>query len=266
VIPRSYLYVPADKTEMLEKAGSRGADALIIDLEDSVSQSNKELAFKNLESWLNSTTVRQQIWVRIESQSIEEYLEVADHEKVYGIVVPKANLKNLQVASSRVKKVKNLSALIETADSILTAYELAKVSKVCFLQAGLLDLRAELGLPMDGESSTIKLVLSHLVLASAAAKINQPIAPIFRDFSDADGLRRSCISLRESGFFGRTCIHPKQIQVINEEFSISDIEIVKAKAILNKLENQGAISDKNGGMIDLASGRIAQRIIDRSRD
>lgn len=264
MIARSYLYVPANNLEMLSKAPSRGSDALIVDLEDSVIHEEKAQARENLKSWLVNLEVSQQIWVRINAESIDEDLSFIDSKKVFGVVVPKATFSNLTHVANKIGKEIQISALIETADSVLDASRLASISGVSFLQIGFLDLRAELGLSDTDNLDTLRYVLSHLVLASAAAGINQPIAPIFRDFNDLEGLRTSCKELRDNGFFGRSCIHPKQVRVINSEFSTSPEAVTEARAILEALSNSGGVAlDSEGRMIDNASARLAQRVIDR---
>ncbi len=266
MIARSYLYVPANNLEMLKKAPTRGADALIVDLEDSVALAEKVQARENLVAWLNELESSIQIWVRINAESIDEDLLVLSSEKIHGLVVPKASFENLSYVSEKVKGRYQLSALIETAESVLDASRIASVPGVSFLQIGLLDLGAELGLVENDQLDTVKYALSHLVLASAAAGINQPIAPMFRDFNDPDGLKASCSYLKGNGFFGRSCIHPKQIEVINTVFETSAEAIAEAKAILDAISNsQGVALDSKGRMIDLASARLAQRVIERSR-
>ena len=265
MIARSYLYVPANNSDMLEKAISRGADALIIDLEDAVAMPEKALARINFAKWLEKVETEQQIWVRINADSILEDLEFANSSKITGIVVPKATIANLTQVAQSIGASMQISALIETADSILNAKSLAMVDKVSFLQIGVLDLRAELGLSMDGDSVTLQYAFAQLVLASAAAKIQQPIAPIFRDFNDQPGLRASCQQLKTFGFFGRTAIHPRQITVINEEFSTSAAELMQAHRVIAAIStSNGAAVDESGKMIDEAAARIARRVIKRA--
>lgn len=265
MIARSYLYVPANDFQMLERASTRGADALIIDLEDSVALGDKEQARDNLKSWLTNRDPDTQTWVRINSESIDEDLAAINLDKIHGLVVPKATIMTLEYVSKRLTGKCQLSALIESADSIFDAKRIASVSGVSFLQIGQLDLRAELGLSDEDDLDTFTYALSHCVLASAAAGINQPIAPIFRDFQNEQGLRESCQKLRRNGFFGRTCIHPKQIETINKEFTTSPETLSEAQEILDAVhKGQGAGLDSKGRMIDLASARLAQQIIDRS--
>lgn len=266
MIARSYLYVPAINAEMLKKAPGRGADALIIDLEDSVALIDKDQARENLISWLDDLVTTTQIWVRINPDAIDEDLKSIHSKNVYGVVVPKATNSNMSYVSEKIGDRYKLSALIETAESVLDAHRIATVAGVSFLQIGVLDLTAELALAESGHLETIKYALSHLVLASAAAGINQPIAPMFRDFNDLQALRESCESYRDNGFFGRSCIHPKQIQVINSVFDTSPEAIAEAQAILDAVSaGQGTAVDSKGRMIDLASVKIARRIIESGR-
>ena len=264
MIARSYLYIPANSASMLEKAHTRGADALIIDFEDAVAASEKEKARQIFSEWISTAPRDQQIWVRINADSIEADLAVADIPQVSGIMVPKATVENMSYVSNSLKHVTQLSALIETAASILDARKIAQVAKVDFLQIGQLDLRAELSLGDNENSPTLNFALSMLVLASAAAGINQPVAPMYPDFKDEAGLRNTCKSFKNDGFFGRSCIHPSQIVIVNEEFSTTADELAHAQAVLDAVaRSTGAAVDEQGKMIDAASVRIAQGIIDR---
>lgn len=267
MIARSYLYVPANNLEMLKKAVNRGADALIVDLEDSVAAGEKEQARQNLVSWLSDLETATQIWVRINAESIDEDLAYTSSVKIHGLVIPKATFENMNYVAGRVNGKYQLSALIESAESVLDAYRIASIPNVAFLQIGILDLRAELGLSDAEDLETIQFALSHLVLASAAAGINQPIAPMFRDFNDLESLKESCKRMRANGFFGRSCIHPKQIETINSEFNTSAEALLEARAVLDAIANShGVALDSKGRMIDKASERIAKRIIDSSRE
>lgn len=266
MIARSYLYVPANNIEMLKKAPNRGADALIVDLEDSVAFDQKAKARENIASWLEELESSVQIWIRINAETIDEDLASLSSNKIYGLVIPKATFENVSYVSEKSQGKYRLSALIETADSILDARRIATIKHIVFLQIGALDLRAQLGLSDSEELDTLKYAQSHLVLASAAAGINQPIAPIYRDFNDEKGLAESCENYRSNGFFGRSCIHPKQVEVINSAFDTSPEAIAEAQAILDAVSNsQGVTVDSKGRMIDLASVRVAQRVIESIR-
>ena len=103
-----------------------------------------------------------------------------------------------------------------------------------------------------------------LVLASAAAGINSPIAPMYPNFNDEAGLRLTCTTFKNDGFFGRSCIHPDQIAVVNEEFSTTAAELAHAHAVIEAVaQSSGVTIDKNGKMTDAASAKIAAAIIAR---
>ena len=177
---------------MLEKAISRGADALIIDFEDAVAMPEKAPARNNFAKWLEKVETEQQIWVRINADSILEDLEFANSSKITGIVVPKATIANLTQVAQSIGASMQISALIETADSILNAKSLAMVDKVSFLQIGVLDLRAKLGLSMAGDSVTLQYAFAQLVLAPAAVDeggkmIDEAAARIARRVIKRDG-------------------------------------------------------------------------------
>jgi citrate lyase subunit beta/citryl-CoA lyase len=264
MIARSYLYIPGNNASMLEKAHTRGADALIIDFEDAVAANEKEKARLLFSEWITAASELPQIWVRINPESIEADLAVADHARVTGIVVPKATVENMTYVSQSLEHVGQLSALIESAASILDARAIANVAKVDFLQIGQLDLRAELSLGNDSGSPTLNFALSMLVLASAAAGINQPVAPMYPDFKDEVGLRATCKTFKRDGFFGRSCIHPSQIAVVNDEFTTTADEFAHALAVLDAVsKSTGVAVDEHGKMIDAASVKIAQSIISR---
>lgn len=265
MIARSYLYVPADSPEKLAKAATLGADALIVDFEDSVPIENKDIARRLFVEWIETYNGKSQVWVRINSEAIDEDLAHLKSEKIHGIVVPKATVENVQYVSNTVTIEVRISALIESAASILNCLNIARVKKVDFLQIGQLDLRAELGLSADSRSSTLQYALNLLVLASAAAGIEQPIAPMYRDFKDLEGLSSSCIQFKEDGFFGSSCIHPKQIEVINNIFSTSESELQDARDVITALDGGKSVGvDRNGRMIDEASLKIAKRVLRRS--
>jgi citrate lyase subunit beta/citryl-CoA lyase len=261
---RSYLYVPADNSGMLTKAVSRGSDALIIDLEDAVSVKNKILARENLKTWLARVETTQEIWVRVNADSLKVDCLTADHEKVTGVIVPMATTVILIEVKKYLEKVTRLGALIETAASILDARAIAETEGVTRLQVGMLDLRSELGVSLDSNGSFVDFANNMIVFASAAAGIQKPIGSIIRNFKDLDSLRASTLVLKENGFEGRACIHPNQIAVVNEVFTPTDEEILRAHALLATLAKAGGsvTIDAEGRMIDKAVIVGVQKIAD----
>lgn len=273
---RSHLYVPADNADRLAKAVDRGADALIIDLEDGVAKANKSLARKNLAVFLSGINTSTQIWVRVNSEPAELILdlEAAVHENCHGIVLAKVssatdieNLNSLltDLESKRgLERSLEISALIESARGILNAHEIAAASRVSRLQIGEADLTAELGISGDGAESTKQFARNMVLFASAAAGINPPLAAISADFKDLAEFRRTTLQFKEWGYLGRSCIHPDQISIVNEVFTPSQLEIESAQDLINRLSatGGGVALDANGRMIDEAFAKAARRIIE----
>lgn len=275
-IARSYLYVPADNKERLAKAITRGADALIIDLEDSVSPAQKSQARQNLKDFFETFESAIEVWVRVNSEQKElvQDLEAAVNINCRGIVLAKvdsvSNINNLQSMLSEFEIKKSLatpleiSALIESANGIFNAREIALADRVSRLQIGEADLSAELGISGAGSTDSKQFARNMVVYASAAAAINLPIAAMSSDFKNLDEFRKSTVQFKEWGYFGRSCIHPDQVAIVNEVFTPSASEIENAQDILKRLNASGGgvALDANGHMIDEAHARSARRILE----
>lgn len=272
--PRSYLYVPADQTEKLQRAVLRGADALIIDLEDSVSASNKEIARKNLSNFLNGIETNSEIWVRVNCDpvSLPQDLLAAVHPKVTGISFPKSEsaeqLGKLDAEISKLERESRSSgvqilALIETARGVVSSLEIAQSPRVSMLQLGEQDLRRELRLPSDFSNSPLTFARNTIIYASAMAGINPPLGSVATQFSDLTSLRESTEAIRKQGFFGRTCIHPAQVSIVNEVFSRSEDDLRRARRIIEIMEisKGGATVDDEGTMVDEAHLKWAKSIL-----
>ena len=272
---RSYLYVPANDSSRLIKSLSRGTDALIVDLEDGVAPADKKIARENLTSYLNDLDSNHEIWVRVnpEKDALESDLEAAVHQNCRGIVLAKTtyldDVNNLDLILSRLEKSRNLNnslqvaALIESATGVFNAQSIANGPRVSRLQLGEADLRADLGTSGESGSTTIQYARSTLVFASAAANINPPVAAVSTNFKDLDSFRRSSQEFKEWGYFGRACIHPDQLEIANEVFTLSAAEIEAAQDILDRLEaaGGGVALDAKGRMIDEALAKIARRTL-----
>ncbi len=272
---RSHLYVPANDLGRLKKSTERGADALIIDLEDGVSVSDKGLARENLANWLESSSSQGQIWVRVnhETSQIDSDLACAVHPKVMGIVLPKtANAQELTVLdkklSAQEKKLKlsgelKVCALIESATGVFNAREIAQGSRVTRLQIGEVDLRADIGTSGSGGELIMQYARNTAVFASASAGIDPPVGAVSTDFTDLVAFRSSTEKFKEWGYIGRACIHPAQVSIVNDVFTPTDHELKGAQDILDRLSQAGGgvAIDAQGKMIDEAIARIARRIL-----
>ncbi len=276
MIPRSWLYVPADDASRLAKAAGRGADALIVDLEDGVAPSAKSAARDNLRAFLADAPSPPAVWVRItsEPEGLELDLDACLHDNVAGIVLAKAG-DPAQIANV-VARLGQLSGaprgvmpLIETGRAVFNVADIAGVPGVTQLQVGEADLRADLGITFGPDESELLVVRQRVVIVSSALDLLPPVAPVSVEFRDLDAFRASTQALARMGYIGRACIHPAQIEIAHEVFTPTDEQISAARALVSAAEaaaaeGRGAFTDDSGRMVDEAVVRHARRVLARS--
>ncbi|MGI5158882.1 HpcH/HpaI aldolase/citrate lyase family protein [Microbispora sp. CA-102843] len=272
---RSYLYVPGDSPDKLGKALGRGADALIVDLEDAVPAAGKDEARTAVRDWLDTADPGPvEIWVRVNPGELREadVRAVAASPKVAGLVLAKVETADelgtldallTGIGAERLPVV----PLLESAAAVLRAPQIAAAPRVARLQVGEADLRADTGITPGDDERELLWVRSQVVLASAAAGIDPPVGPVSTDFRDLDALRASTLGLARLGYVGRACIHPAQIAVVNEVFTPADDEVGWARDLVARFEAEGSgvLVDSNGRMVDEAVVRQARRILARAR-
>lgn len=278
---RSALYVPADRTDMLVRAMSRGADALILDLEDSVGPANKQLARDAVGAFLRTQSAAAdtalELWVRV-NPSHDGLADIASvaAPALTGFVLAKAeDEQDVQAAAHACVDAESrlglpadslsLCPLLESAGAVLDARAIATASpRVSNLQIGEADLRADLGVSLGADERELLMVRSAVVLASAAAGIAPPIAAVSTDFTNLASFRASTQALQRLGFRGRACIHPAQCLVANEVFTPDPTDVHRAKKLISRYEATGANAvflDDDGRMVDVAVIRAARRLV-----
>ncbi|WP_346232203.1 CoA ester lyase [Parafrigoribacterium mesophilum] len=278
--PRSYLYVPGDQEGRLSGASGRGADALILDLEDSVPMQNKAGARELVAGWLaHRSAPSGELWVRINSTSPEPDIAAVVLAGVTGVMIPKAEPELLQkidqLLSDREHSLQlrpgtvRVIPLIETARGLLAAVEQARMPRVLRLAIGRADLAGELGLGVDPEGDEFRPLLLQIVVASAAAGIAAPVAPTSTDFHDLGALRDSTQRLLNLGFRGRSAIHPAQLETINAVFTPSADAVERAERLVAAFDaadraGSGVITDEDGRMVDVAVVRSARELLSRA--
>ena len=273
---RSYLYVPGDRAEMLEKAPLRGADAIICDLEDAVAPDAKPAARATVAAWLGRAPADAgELWVRVNAERATSDITDVVGPAVTGIVLAKATPQlvfeadeALTEAESRLglaPRVVAVMPLIESALGVLDMRAIAEGPRVERLAAGEADLTSELGMAPDNEEGLLSLRV-QLVVTSAAAGIGAPVGPVATDFRDLAGLRTSTLQLSRLGFRSRAAIHPAQVSVINEALTPSQDEVRRARSVLDRLSAAGgaATTDDDGRLIDQAVVKGAREVVDRA--
>ncbi|WP_308163890.1 HpcH/HpaI aldolase/citrate lyase family protein [Nonomuraea sediminis] len=265
---RSALYVPGDQPGKLAKALSRGADALIVDLEDAVPVPGKDAARAVVADWLRTlqAPAGPEIWVRVNPGNRADLRAVA-LPGVAGVCVAKteraADLAFVDRELAEAPWIK-VCPLLESGAAVLAAAEIARAPRVVRLQLGEADLCADLGVEPGPDERELLWARSQVVLASAAAWIEAPLGPVSTDFRDLDRLRASTLALKRLGFRGRACIHPAQVAVVNDVFTPAADELARARAIVERFEaaDAGVVLDESGRMLDEAVVRQARRLLE----
>jgi citrate lyase subunit beta/citryl-CoA lyase len=285
-LSRSYLYVPADKESVVQKSGSRGADALILDLEDAVAPESKPLAREILASTLESgIEAAGELWVRINPPSLERgAMAAADvaaavSARTVGLVIAKTeSAADVEFVRHAVEDASldrglepgaiGLAPILESPTGVDNMREIAHANGVVRLSLGEVDLIAALGLEPDEDEAELLAFRSAIVVASAAAGLGPPAGSVFRDWSDDEGLRRTSLRLRRLGYFGRSVIHPAQIAAVHEVFTPSEADLARAQRVADRYERElakgnGVYSDEvDGTMVDIAVVRAAWRTLE----
>lgn len=274
-LARSALYVPGDAQDKLDRILERGADEIIVDLEDAVAPKNKDTAREIVRIWLHDLPVLADVgvWVRVNPGALREadVRAMAGAPALTGFMLAKTETAQELVELDRLLSSLGSTAavvpLLETAGAILSAYDIARAPRVQRLQIGEADLRGEVGIVPGPDERELLYTRSHVVMASAAAGIKPPIAPVSTNFRDLDAFRQSTQELARLGFVGRACIHPAQVAVANEVFTPTPEEVEAARTLVGRWEFAGAgvAVDDQGRFVDEAVIRQARLVLARAR-
>lgn len=259
-VARSYLYVPGNRPERFDKACAAGADAVIVDLEDSVPPAEKDSARAALAAWLSPDKA---VLVRVNAAGSEWFgrdLAVCDAAGVTGVVLPKAEEIDESVISLCRGKGIALFPLIETAAGMAGAEAVAATPCVLRVMFGTIDFQLELDI--DGDGDELLAFRSRLVLASRLAGIQSPVDGPCTSWEDRELLMADAQRARRLGFGGKLCIHPKQVAVVNAAFSPGEAEIAWAQKVIDAAQcSGGAAVAIDGRMIDRPVILKAERIV-----
>jgi citrate lyase subunit beta/citryl-CoA lyase len=274
---RTWLYVPADQRSKLDKAMNSGADAVLADLEDAVPPDRRAHATVDLSAWLNgqsSSAHRPPIWVRLDSTPDDAQIALARHPMIEGICLPKAEDPATVAALCDALQHRALMLLVETGRGVLRSWELASAADgVAVLQLGEQDLRADLGMPPPGvvgiaaDPEPLRAARAAVVLASAAAGLVAPVAPVSVVIDEAEQLTADTARLRLDGFGSRAVIHPRQIAPVLAGLTPSQEEIRWAHAVIDGDRKAAAdgrgVSVVDGRMVDTPVVTQARAVLQR---
>jgi citrate lyase subunit beta/citryl-CoA lyase len=286
---RSLLFVPADSARKLTKAMASGADAIIVDLEDSIAIEGKAGARVSAAAFLKeamTATVRPFVMVRVNSLQtglIDDDLDAVAPAKPDAIMLPKAEGGASVIhadAKLAVREAQNgfadgaikiLPIATETAAALFVAGTFAGASKrLMGLTWGAEDLSADIGAQANRDVNGGFLdpyrLARALCLAGAAAAQVPAIDTVYVDFRNADGFRRECEDACRDGFTGKMAIHPAQVPIINEVFSPSAEAIAHARAVIDAFANTpgAGVVGIGGVMYDRPHLHRAQQLLSRA--
>lgn len=280
---RSYLFVPGDSEHKFHKAVESGADAVIVDLEDSVAASQKRAARANLPGFL-AATVRPEIWVRINPLGDlggTADIDALENRLPAGIVLPKAEGANdIRALGERLAIIESAAGLeqgntrvlplvTETAAALFAVREYAQVpERIAALTWGAEDLAAAVGAAANRDASGAWLppyeLARSLCLIGAAAAAVPAVETVYTNIRNTDGLVQTARAARRDGFTGMLAIHPAQVAPINDAFTPEDDEIQRARRIVTLFEQQPEVGvvQLDGQMIDRPHYLQARRVLD----
>lgn len=259
---RSTLYVPADNDRKLAKIDSSEADAIVLDLEDSVAEENRPAAREKVRRFLQERPIgqrRSQLWVRINALDEGALVDLAAvlAGRPDAVVLPKIDgpadverlgyhLDALEVREGiEVGSTKICAVATETPAAVLRLHEFAtaKLPRLVALNWGAEDLSAAVGASTNRDSSgqwalTYRWARSAVLLAAKAAGV-QAIDTVYVDYRDIEGLHVACRESAQEGFTGRVAIHPDQVGPINAEFAPSKADLAMARKVVEAFEAAG---------------------------
>ena len=281
---RSLLFVPGDSERKMERALLSGSDMLILDLEDSVSASQKAAARSLVAAFLKAqpSNRTQRYFVRVNpigSDYFHEDLTSVVSGRPDGIVLPKsepaqvgslgAQLTVLEEAHGLASgSIQIICIATETPSAIFALGSYAGTSaRLRGLAWGAEDLAASLGAvnrTANGCDDVFRLARSLCLLGAAAASVDA-FDTVYTEYKDLSGLKNECVAARRSGFTGKLAIHPDQVATINEAFSPNAAEVSWARRVVAAFSENpdvGAVGI-DGKMIDRPHLILAQRLLSK---
>jgi citrate lyase subunit beta/citryl-CoA lyase len=272
-VRRSRLYVPGSEPKYFINAALHGADAVILDLEDSVHVSEKDsarLVVRNALRAVDFLECERMVRINQLPLGLEDLNEIVP-ESPDLVLIPKVETPNqvLEV-TTRIAEIKAdygitrpiwIMPILESALGIENALAIAKASdKIVALTIGLEDYTADLGVVKTSAGAESLYARQSVVNAARAAGI-QAIDSVFGDVGDLEGLRAWGLTSRALGFEGMGCVHPTQIPVIHEAFAPSNAEIERARKIVTAYNDA---QERGIGVVSLGSKMIDPPVVQRA--
>jgi len=272
---RSMLFAPGNKYELLQKFSKIQPDIAIIDLEDAVPDSEKQVARENLQKYAQEDKTAATTYVRVNalvSQHFEEDIRSIPPQ-IAGIVIPKVNdASDIERATQAIER-NSVSAKIlvgiETVKGLMSVQDIFGTDSVFAAYFGAEDYIHDLGgLRTDGNDEVL---FARTQIGISSRLFGVPVVDqIVADFSDSERFMKEAQQAKSLGFTGKLCIHPSQVPLANQSFSSTPEEIQQAIELLKVYDeavaNGTASIVHNGQMVDEALAKQARRILSQNND
>ena len=287
---RSMLFVPADSERKLAKSLSSPADALILDLEDSIAAERRPVARPMVSEFIRAARASgariPELWVRINPLDGPDW--EADLAGVMaagpdGVILPKpesgADVHRLSIALGHAESQHGLTAghtrilpiVTEAPISVLQLHTyVGASSRTLALSWGAEDLGAVIGSLANRDetgafTSPYRLVRDLCLITASAAGV-EPMDTVHVNFRDTAGLIAEAKAAKRDGFTGKMAIHPDQVAPINEVFTPTADEISHAEKVVGAFSQSGTgVASLNGMMLDKPHLKLAQRVLSRAK-
>ncbi len=273
-VARSWLYVPGHRADLVAKALVGEAEAVVVDLEDAVAPGAKDTARAAVADLADAPRDRP-LWVRMNAPDGDwgaadlEVLRVGPPST--GSASPRPPTPTPSPASPTGSDARCTCWWSPRSASSGPSRWPPRTPWSAAVSLGEADLAADLRVADRG---ALEWARQRIVVASRAAGLPSPLAPVWTDLPDLDGLAADSRVARDRGFWGRSVIHPRQIPVVHEAFSATADELARARALLDSLESAGArgetaYRDADGRFVDpavVAGARtvVARAVLDRT--
>jgi (S)-citramalyl-CoA lyase len=262
----SVLFVPGDRPERFAKALAAGPGAVILDLEDSVSEEHKAVARDHVSAFLDEVTDAH-ILLRINADSNHYHLDLplAQHPKLAGVVLPMALADNTRATATAITCP--LWPIIESVRGLSELPITAQVPGIARLLYGTIDLAFEMGLDANHQAGQSMLDQGRFLLLSQSlmAGLPAPLDGVCPVLYDHDQLRSAAQYSYASGMGGMMCIHPNQIATVESIFTPSKVQIAWASAVLTAAITRTGSFEFGGHMVDEPVLKLAKKILIKSK-
>jgi len=267
---RSFLFVPANRPERFLKAIGSGADAVILDLEDSVPLQDKDTARQTVRQMLPTLPTETSVVVRINSPQtpagVQDVQALAAVQGLAGLMVPKCESPaDLQLATDAMPGLP-LLPIIESAAGYLALRQIALAPQVCRLVVGHVDFLADTGISCSPDQRELDTLRFEVAMCTRAGQLAPAVDGVTVAVDDEAAIRTDTERAIRFGMGGKLCIHPKQVPVVHASLRPSEREQAWAQRVVAAMTaSQGSAVQLDGKMIDLPVVLQAQRLLERVR-